>query len=299
MVEFVYKQDQWVSCDKPLIGFYGKTVNPATGRRPIVFARKDSFSGVPIELPCGQCMGCKLERSRQWALRIVHEKRMHRESAFVTLTYSDDYLPEDGSLRLRDLQLFMKRLRKRREKGLRFFACGEYGTLLKRPHYHVLLLNTDFPDRRIWKRSRTGSALYVSAELCLLWTFGDHYIGDVSFASAAYVARYCTKKMTGDGAEEHYAGRKPEFTCMSRRPGIGMPWLEKYHPEAYRHDSAVKDGREVRLPAYYDSKYEDIDAERLAELKLRRRRSIVRAEQTPERRHVKEKLLRLTLERFK
>lgn len=306
MAEFAYKIDRHVPCYHPLKGFFGKEVNPKTGRRPVVFTLSEAYSGVPVLMPCGQCIGCKLERSRQWAVRIVQEMRVHSESAFLTLTYSDAALPGNGSLVLRDLQLFMKRLRKQRPTGLRFYACGEYGESTGRPHYHVLLLNTGFPDRVFWKKSGEHN-LYVSAELSKLWSSGDHFIGDVSFRSAAYVARYCTKKITGPLAEAHYRGRTPEFSVMSRRPGLGYEWFRRYGEQAFRLDSVVSDGREQAIPRYYQSKFESdgnsssvkTRDDYLTVLKVKRRRKVNRADNTPERRRVRERVTELNLAMFK
>lgn len=299
MVAFAYKPDQWMPCYCPIRAYFGKSVSPNTGRRPIVFNISQSFSGIPIDVPCGQCIGCKLERSRQWALRIVHEKRLHAESAFLTLTYADANLPANGSLDLRHLQLFMKRLRKRREQGLRFFACGEYGELTGRPHYHILLMNASFPDMKFYKTSGQHN-LSVSVECSKIWSFGDHFIGDVTFESAAYVARYCVKKISGPGAAAHYGGRVPEFVCMSRRPGIGAGWFEKYYGEAYHRDSAIANAREVRLPRYYDTKYEKLDGERLERLKRERKRkaAALKGDNGIDRRRVKERFTELKLARF-
>lgn len=148
-----------------------------------------------MKIPCGKCPGCKLEQSRQWAVRCLHEKRLHTESCFVTLTYDDAHLPPGNTLVKADLQNFLKRLRHDTGPGLRFFACGEYGSKTLRPHYHLLLLNSDFADKKLIK---SGSAynLYGSARLSKLWPFGHHALGDVTFESAAYVARYCMKKKT-------------------------------------------------------------------------------------------------------
>lgn len=287
-------------CYGPLTGYYGKERHPVTGRRSLVFDKRQSFSGVPIVIPCGQCIGCKLERSRQWAMRCMHEKRMHVDSAFLTMTYDNKHLPEGASLVKRDLQLFMKRLRKVRPSGLRFYACGEYGETTFRPHYHVLLFNTSFPDRRYWKQAG-DNPLYASAELNGLWTNGDCLIGEVTFDSCAYVARYCTKVITGEKAEAHYAGREKEFTVMSRRPGIGFSYYEKHGKEAYRHDSVVVNGFEVGLPRYYDTKYELVDSERLEQLKKERRRraKLHREDSTSARRKVIERFEYLKAETFR
>lgn len=300
-MEFAYKTVQWVPCYRPLRGFFGKTVDPRTGRRPLVFNINQSFSGVPVDIPCGQCIGCRLEKSRQWTLRIVHEQKLHADSAFLTLSYDDKNLPAGGTLVKRDLQLFMKRLRKKRPNGIRFFACGEYGEKTFRPHYHVLLLNTWFADRKKWSMSG-DNPLYRSKELEELWSVGDSWIGDVTPRSAAYVARYCVKKLNGPLEEAFLKGRAPEFIVMSRKPGIGKAWFDKYYGEAYKADSAIADAREVKLPRYYDGKYEMVDSERLAKIKKVRRRKaamVPKSEKLVDRRRVRERFTELKLAHFK
>lgn len=288
-----------MACYTPLTAYYAKDRNPS-GKRSLVFDASKSFSGVPMEVACGQCIGCRLESAKQWATRCMHEKRLHRESAFLTLTYSDRYLPADGSLVKRDLQLFMKRLRRRKGDGIRFFACGEYGEETKRPHYHVLLLSTSFQDKRRWKSSNGTNELYVSAELKDIWSMGDHYIGDVTDKSCAYVARYCTKVVKGELAERHYMGREREFIVMSRRPGIGMEWYMKYGRESYMHDNCIVNGNVSKLPKYYDTKFECFDPQWLDMLKRERRRKakLNKLDNTPERRRVRARFEELKLERF-
>lgn len=246
----------------------------------MVFNRRDAEQAdEPVQLPCGQCIGCRLERSRQWALRCVHEASMHERNCFITLTYDQDHLPKDGSLHKEDFQLFMKRLRKRYGSGARYFHCGEYGEKNRRPHYHACLFNFDFPDRELWT-VRSGVHLFTSDQLRELWPFGFSTVGDVTFESAAYVARYVTKKITGPSAAQHYeridfrTGEiftlNPEYTTMSRRPGIGRPWLEKYRTDVYPHDRVVMRGREMRPPKYYDAILELEDPESLEYVKAKR-----------------------------
>ena len=147
-------------CFGPLVAYYAAEVSES-GKRRLVFDKRHSHSGVKIQLPCGQCIGCRLERSRQWAIRCMHEKSLYSLSSFLTLTYDDDHLPPNGTLVKRDFQLFMKRLRWEMGDGIRFFACGEYGDGNLRPHYHALLFNVDFPDKRKCGVGKNG-------HLCLL-----------------------------------------------------------------------------------------------------------------------------------
>lgn len=274
-------------CYGPITAYYPKV---GTFSNRLVFRKDESETGIPLKIPCGKCIGCKLEHSRQWALRCMHEKRMHTYSAFLTLTYDNDHLPPRGSLVKRDLQLFMKRYRKIAGDGVRFFACGEYGEKTLRPHYHVLLLNSDLMDRKLIK-SGSEYNLYSSKILSRLWTAGSHVIGDVNFESAAYVARYCTKKITGPKASSHYGGREPEFLVMSRRPGIGTTYLEKYKSEIYTHDNVIVNGVPSSLPRFYDTKYaslSDTCEARLAVLKIARRRKLNRADKGTTRLRIRE-----------
>lgn len=247
-----------VACYCPLTAY-------RTRQGGVTFQRSASLTGERLQLPCGQCVGCRLERSRQWALRCVHEKNLHYKNSYVTLTYNNDHLPPGGTLVKRDLSLFMKKLRNARALKVRFFGCGEYGEQNGRPHYHAILFNVDFPDKLVCGRNPRGDSLYRSGELDELWEKGFSTIGAVTFESAAYVARYCLKKVTGDRASEHYAvidgdgvvyDREPEFTQMSRRPGIGAAYYERFGAEVRAHDSVVVNGHEVRPPRFYDTRTE-------------------------------------------
>lgn len=285
-------------CYSPLRAFYGE--KGASGKRGITFDRNASFSGEPLRLPCGQCIGCRLDRSLQWAVRCMHEKQLHNRSSFVTLTYSNEFLPEGGTLVKRDHQLFMKKLRKRCGDGIRFYMCGEYGTRSKRPHYHYIFFNHDFDDKKFHAVAKRGEKLYTSALLSELWPYGYNVIGDVTLESCAYVARYVVEKITGEKANAHYevvtsdgvvVNRVPEFTCMSRRPGIAADWYMRYGVQSHLSgDFAVMDGKRVRMPRYYDARYESVDGAGLEVLKKRRRRKAraQRKENTPDRRRARE-----------
>lgn len=214
-------------------------------------------------LPCGQCVGCRLERSRQWAMRCMHEASLYEDNCFITLTYSPENVPVDGGLNYRHFQLFMKRLRKRfPEKVIRFYMCGEYGENYGRPHFHACLFNHNFIDRLYWRSTPSGSKIFRSQLLEELWPFGFSSIGDVTFESAAYVARYVMKKVTGSAADQHYKSvnvesgeifdRRPEFNKMSLKPGIGAGWYEKYSTDVFPHDHVIVNGQETKPPRYYD-----------------------------------------------
>lgn len=241
-------------CYSPLQAWRGKGVG-ASGKVPIVWRRPRVLRPVELNLPCGQCVGCRLERSRQWAVRCVHESELYERNCFITLTYDNEHLPANGSVDVREFQLFMKRLRKRFGEGIRFFHCGEYGENLGRPHYHACLFNFDFDDKEVWS-VRNGNRLYRSASLDSVWGLGHAVVGDVTFESAAYVARYIMKKVTGDVASSHYDGRRPEYITMSRRPGIGKGWFDRFRSDVYPGDSVVVRGSKMKPPKYYDNLYE-------------------------------------------
>lgn len=230
----------------------------------IHFGQPTSSLCQPLKLPCGQCIGCRLERSRQWATRILFESQLHEANSFLTLTYAEENLPYPPSLDHRHFQLFMKRLRKKLGFKVRYYMCGEYGGQTFRPHYHVCLFGAVFySDRVLNRNSGSGHPLYMSPTLDSCWTFGNAWIGDLTFESAAYVARYVTKKITGDAAEDHYRfvdvytgeifNLKPEYNVMSRRPGVGGKWFDLYSSDVYNgHDYVVVRGVKCRPPRYFD-----------------------------------------------
>lgn len=140
-------------CHNPISAFRSRSKN-ANGTRSLVFNKNEGYSDLELKISCGQCIGCRLERSRDWALRIVQEATLHAQNSFVTLTYADRHLPSHASLRKKHLQDFMKRLRFSTDAKLRYYACGEYGTTSLRPHYHICLFGADFSaDRKLYKKN--------------------------------------------------------------------------------------------------------------------------------------------------
>lgn len=239
---------------------------------------------MPVEVPCGQCIGCRIDRSKQWAVRCVHEASLYERNCFITLTYNDAHLPENGSLVKKDFQDFMKRLRERFGSGVRYFHCGEYGEKLSRPHYHAILFNFDFDDRILFKIDN-GSKLYVSETLDDLWQGkGFSTIGDVTFESCAYVSRYILKKITGEASEAHYGivrldsgeiiMRQPEYVTMSRRPGIARAWFEKYRTDVFPDDFVWLKGKKYRTPRFYDKLFDEFSHDDFVRTKFERLESM-------------------------
>lgn len=271
-------------CYHPIHAYKDKSTD--SGKTVVVFNRNDSWRGERLELPCGQCIGCRLERARQWALRCVHESQLYERNCFITLTYDERHLPKAtgvcgvckvrhaiaGSVCVSEFQRFMKRLRRAYGPGIRFFHCGEYGDENRRPHYHALLFNHDFEDKKVFSGD-SSRRVYTSDALAALWPLGFSTVGDVTFESAGYVARYSLKKVTGKKQEAFYGGRRPEYCTMSRRPGIGARWFERFSGDVYPVDRVVHRGVCSRPPRYYDGLLGRVDPALLASLKIEREKN--------------------------
>lgn len=294
-----------------MTGYRSKIRNPATGKRALVFNIKDGYRDLPVTISCGQCSGCRLEKSRQWAIRAVHEAQLHDQNCFITLTYSNEHLPQHGKLDYNAPVLFMKRLRKSYGAGIRSYGCAEYGESFGRPHYHLCLFNFDFPDKVIHSQSSSGFSIYTSPILQTLWPFGYSTIGAFTFETAAYVARYVMKKISGDLAEPHYEKLtehgeviplpSEKAICVSRRPGLGRPFLDQFHTDIYPSDYVVIDGKKMRPPKYYDYRFELEYPEEFRTIKIARKtNSASHADNnTPERLLVREEILNRKIELLK
>lgn len=302
------------------------------GRRKIHFGVTPPWRFLGVEalrLPCGKCIGCRLERSRQWAVRCSHEMRYHDDGCFLTLTYAPEHLPEftspDGApsvgvLDPSHLTKFLKDLRAwicrssgcRIEKSctgncpkIRFFACGEYGEKFSRPHYHVCLFGFNFDDRFDFELGESGEECGRSTLAESLWKKGRVVVGDLTFESAAYVARYVTKKINGPLADDHYMNRVPEFLRMSRRGGIGREWFDEFSSDVYPSDQLVFKRREktvvMRPPAFYDKIFKDLSP--LVFLDISNRRSekakLLACDSTPDRLRVRELLQQLRFKKLR
>ena len=264
-----------MTCYSPLKGFEDKE------NGGIVFKRS-SLAGAEMEVACGQCIGCRIDKSQEWATRIVHESQMHRDNCFVTLTYDSENVPPDGSLNKQHFQKFMKRLRRQNsDKKIRFFHCGEYGEQLDRPHYHACLFGIDFDDR-VEFGANNGVVHYTSKILEQTWGKGFCTIGELNYQTAAYTARYIMKKVTGKRAEEHYervnpiTGEiiqlEPEYVTMSLKPGIGRNFYERYKTDFFPRDECPVPGRGVykTVPRYYENLYAETDPDAYRKIKRAR-----------------------------
>lgn len=248
-----------MSCVRPLPAYkHGGAVR--IGRPPSLLGVKDE-----MWLPCGKCICCKLDRSRAWSIRIMHEAQLHDEKYFVTLDY-DPAKPDspecsgNWSLQYAHFQQFMRRLRKvsRNRSGsvLRFFVSGEYGRLRGRPHWHCILFGLRLEDRE-----RMANGKYFSGSLESVWSHGRCDIGEVTPNSAAYCAGYTLNKAYGrdsydvvDRVTGEVIERRAPFVRMSLKPGIGARWYALYGSDLFPHDFAVQDGKRYKVPRYYVKK---------------------------------------------
>ncbi|AXH71839.1 MAG: replication initiator protein [Microviridae sp.] len=281
-------------CYRPLTAY-----RTSTG---VVFSELSRYDVLgTIELPCGQCIGCRMRRASDWELRVMHEASMWEQNCFVTLTYGRDCLPENGSLDYRDFQLFMKRLRDSfRGRRIRFYMCGEYGEAGGRPHYHACLFNVDFDDKVPAGKSKGGEVYYDSKRLSRLWGHGIVSVQPLVRETAGYCARYIMKKALGEAAKTAHEfttadgeilQRKSEFAVMSLRPGIGAGWFERFAGDVFPLDSVVADGVKRPVPKYYDrlAKRKKFDRDAL-EFAREQRAKAHAADNTVERRAVREKV---------
>lgn len=293
-----------MTCFHPIPAYRSSETNPATGKRGLVFNSKHPLrlaEGKSFAVPCGRCIGCRLDRSRDWAVRCMHEAQLYNDNnCFLTLTYEEAQLPDDYSLDVRVHQLFMKRLREAVPHKIRFFACGEYGSEEGahpfQPHYHYLIFNYRPSDLKLHSKKK-DITLYTSSTIQKLWTYGFSTVGNLTYQTAAYCARYVVKKIGGEQAAEHYlrvhpvtgdlCQVKPEFSKQSNRPGIGDGWFETFKSDIYPSDFCVVNGKRHAVPKYYVKKL--AEEERTA---VKRRRKIQsnkqRADATPARLRTRE-----------
>jgi len=224
-----------------------------------------------IEIPCGQCIGCRINRQQMWAFRCLAEASLHRSNFFATLTYSPECLPPYGELRHRDWQLFAKRVRKRLG-AFRYLMCAEYGEQKQRPHYHALLFGLDIPDLDRFS-VRRGYPVFRSEILTKLWGLGIVELGTVTPQSARYCAGYVLKDCRTPERLDENSGElvplKAPYGRMSLKPGLGDAWIRRYYPEVFTHGACYAQDKKFRIPDRFKDILDDIDGDAFEELQER------------------------------
>lgn len=249
-----------------------------------------------IALPCGWCVGCRLDNARMWSLRMMHELRYSTNCHFITLTYADKYLPDHADLKYEHLRDFFKRARhlfqgelsptSRRptrhvvtpsSPAFRYFACGEYGDKTMRPHYHFCAYDFKIPDLRFFKQTKTGP-YFISQALADCWQHGHVITCPLDWASAQYVSGYVTKKMNvhegvrlispaNEDEEAEYYTIQRAFQSK----GLGLRWYQEHQKEVWDLDACLYSNKYLtKVPRYYFKQLQDTDPERAEEVLIKR-----------------------------
>lgn len=288
-----------MSCYHPIFGIRTGLINPDTGKERIRIVDPYTCSQAPkdrqLQLPCGRCVGCRLDKSREWANRGMLELKYHDSAYFCTFTYDDAHVPVGyavdpltgeafpaQTLVPRDFTLLMKRIRRRFESDtIRFLGCGEYGRESMRPHYHAILYGLHLNDLEFYKQNFQGDVYYNSPSLSSCWCdsngvdIGYVVVAPVTWETIAYVARYNVKKRHNFSADEYRKlGMEPEFVRMSRRPGLGRQYFDDHEDEIFKYEfinlSTEKKGLKFRPPKYFERLYEERHPHALDALKKTR-----------------------------
>lgn len=251
-------------------------------------------------IPCGNCIGCRLEYSREWANRGYLETKSWKQNWFVTITYDDENMTTleetkdqneitywnngtwNGTLVPKELTQFIKNVRqimkrKYNEDNIRFMACGEYGEEGQRPHYHIIFFNLNLPTDTFFEPKIINKETYFRNKIIeQAWTKGISNISEATWNNIAYTARYITKKVNGKTSSEHYAskGQTKEFLRVSRAPGIGRYYYDEKKEEIYKNDEIIIVNKEgaisTKPPKYFDKLYEKDNPEHWKEIKAKR-----------------------------
>lgn len=201
--------------------------------------RSQTDPGVFNTVPCGKCVYCYKKRQNEWSFRLDMELKNSKSAKFLTLTYSEDKLPKDGGLVMTDMQLFIKRLRKKEPKKIKYYYVGEYGSVNKRPHYHMILFNSSIDD-------------YSG-----IWNKGFCYIGSVTQGSIRYTLKYMNKELFDENYKEYdklYI--IPPFAHMSQK--LGANYIEErkewHSKDVNRNFAVIQGGTRIGLPRYFREK---------------------------------------------
>lgn len=232
---------------------------------PWYYEKKGSLKAIP--LPCGKCPYCKRRRVNSWIFRLMKEEDISESSHFVTLTYANPYLPRTDNnyktLKKRDFQLFMKRLRKLQLKDyatknnitiklasttlppIKYYACGEYGSITWRPHYHAIIFNVQ--DTEYYYQAWKATNPITNQK----GTIGKIDIGQVTGASIAYTAKYIDKDRRIPMHQND--DRIPEFSLMSKNLGLNWltPQVKKHYQNNLNKLYVTHQSHKMALPKYY------------------------------------------------
>lgn len=267
-----------MSCSNPRPGILIPSDTSSTGQKMKFLSGNAQFMSYPelkakygdslVMIPCGVCDNCIEQRTKAWAIRCSLEAGYYTNNCFLTLTYNDKCLPKFGLCK-KDLHRFIKHLRNKVGAGIRYYGCGEYGSSLntERPHYHLILFNYFPEDAEKVAVSPFGGFYYKSKFLQSLWKFGFVSVGEVSYNSCAYVARYCQKKIARDYG---VVGKTPEFSVMSRRPGLGERYFKEHFDSLVKTDriyAAIGNKYVFSSFRYFDKLIEKINPDLLQDLK--------------------------------
>ena len=232
---------------------------------------------------CGKCIGCRLDYSRLWAVRLMKEVQTAKKACFITLTYTDDNLVygkiptlyHPHFIEFRDRLRAYLRYHYGKDFKIKYYMCGEYGSQNFRPHYHAIITGFDFPDK-VLEYETNGYPHYQSELLTKLWRKGRTEVCDACFDTCAYVARYITKKVNGSEADTYYDGFQPEYSTCSK--GISYEWFKKFKNDIYNTDVMViyRKGQPFRIrpPRYFDFKLSQEDPALLEFIKAKRERAM-------------------------
>ena len=225
-----------MSCLYPINAWRSRRLND-NGKREIVFRRRDGYEDMALQVPCGKCAGCRADKALSWALRCYQEASQYQQNSFLTITYDDNHVP--NKLVKSHLQNFIRAIRDQGKK-IRYYACGEYGSATNRPHYHAIIFGTDFKNGTEFSVNET---LYTVPGLSETWGKGNIVLSEYTMATGCYVAGYVAKKIGSENDDQ--------FQLMSRKPGIGFTWLEKYWRELFNTGSIICEGKEYPIPNAY------------------------------------------------
>lgn len=237
-----------------------------------------NYQGEILKIPCGRCVGCRLDYASDWADRMCIESKLRDHSWFVTLTYDDEHVPYTDdlcqTLKPKDMTDFLKRYRRAIEpEKISYYYSGEYGTQTLRPHYHMILFGSSIYDLELYQKSPNG-VYYKSKWFDSIWQKGNCIITEFSWQTASYTARYVLKKLGMPKEHWDHVSIYPEFSRCSRRPAIGRRYFDQFYEEIYKNDEIfLSGGKVVKPPKYFDNLLKGMDLDLLEHVKEIRRKS--------------------------